>query len=58
VKVQSLSVLGLVVKDLEILALDLPPEMRFDGLLGLNFLNRFDTSILFSEGVLRIDEIE
>lgn len=58
VTVKSITVLGQKVSRLDVLCLDLPAKLMFSGLLGMNFLNRFDTSILFSEGLLRIDEIK
>jgi predicted aspartyl protease len=41
--------LGKAVKNLEILCHTLPPTSRVDGLLGLNFLRRFDVRLNFRE---------
>jgi len=45
--VKSMTVLEHTVTDLDVLCLDLPARAGVDGLLGMNFLNRFDTSTLF-----------
>jgi len=54
-RVKKLHALGKSVEKLEVLCHDLPPEARVDGLLGLNFLRRFNVSIRFKEGLIEID---
>jgi len=45
VRVPSLTALGKTRRNLEVVCADLPPELRVDGLLGMNFLNRFDVHL-------------
>jgi len=33
---------------------DLPPQLKLDGVLGLNFLQHFDLRINFREGYLEL----
>ena len=54
-KVKKLHALGKSVDDLELLCHDLPPEAKVDGLLGLNFLRRFNIAIRFKDGIIEID---
>lgn len=42
--------LGKAVRKLEALCHTLPPTSRVDGLLGLNFLRRFDVRMNFKQG--------
>lgn len=46
--------LGKTVKNLEVLCHTLPPTSRVDGLLGLNFLRRFNVRLNFKEGYITI----
>ena len=41
-----------MVKNLEVLCHTLPPTSRVDGLLGLNFLRRFDVRLNFKRGYI------
>lgn len=54
VRIKQLTALGCTVNDLEVLCLDLPPEAKVDGLLGLNFLRNFNLHLKFKEGVIEI----
>lgn len=40
------------VSDLEILVCSFPPELRMDGLLGVNFLEHFDPTFEFRQATL------
>ena len=51
---QRVEALGKMVKNLEVLCHTLPPTSRVDGLLGLNFLRRFDMRINFKRGYITI----
>ena len=46
--------LGKSVNGLEVLCHTLPPTSRVDGLLGLNFLRRFNVSLNFKQGYIII----
>ena len=46
--------LGKSVSTLEVLCHTLPPTSRVDGLLGLNFLRRFNVSLNFKQGYIAI----
>jgi predicted aspartyl protease len=46
--------LGKSVSGLEALCHTLPPSSRVDGLLGLNFLGRFNVSLNFKQGYITI----
>jgi len=52
VRLQSLQVGGCEVVDLDALILDLPPGLHIDGLLGVNFLERFRMTIEFDTATL------
>lgn len=45
---------GKSVRKLEALCHTLPPRSRVDGLLGLNFLRRFDVRMNFKQGYITI----
>lgn len=45
-----------IVRDLEASVYDLPPVIRADGLLGLNFLRRFRATFAFDSDVLILRE--
>jgi predicted aspartyl protease len=46
--------LGKSVRSLEVLCHTLPPTSRVDGLLGLNFLRRFNVGLNFKQGYITI----
>ena len=47
-------VFGQDVSDLEVACGDLPPTLKIDGVLGLNFLRHFDLRINFREEYLEL----
>ena len=51
-RLSSLQVGGRRVTDLEVLVISLPPDLRVDGLLGVNFLERFRPTFEFDETTL------
>lgn len=58
-----LTVSGLVVgeervNNIEVLCHDLPVEANIDGLLGMNFLNKFDFTVEHSLGQLHLKPLE
>jgi clan AA aspartic protease (TIGR02281 family) len=44
-RIASVSVLGLEVRNVRALCYPLPPGLKLDGILGLNFLRHFDVEI-------------
>lgn len=46
-KLQSLKVGVFRMRDLQVMFLELPPELRIDGVLGVNFLERFRSTFDF-----------
>jgi predicted aspartyl protease len=42
---EALSVGGHEVRNIDVLILELPSELRIDGLLGMDFLGRFRTTV-------------
>ena len=54
IKIESMSVLGKIVKNCEMLIHDLPETSHVDGLIGLNFLKHFLITIDFNEGILEL----
>jgi clan AA aspartic protease (TIGR02281 family) len=50
--IDSLQVGSRRVTDLEVLVISLPPDLRVDGLLGVNFLERFRPTFEFDETTL------
>ena len=51
---RGVEALGKAVKNLEVLCHTLPPTSLVDGLLGLNFLRRFDVRINFKAGYITV----
>ncbi|MGH7828715.1 MAG: retroviral-like aspartic protease family protein, partial [Candidatus Binatia bacterium] len=54
INLRRLESLGKSVSNLEALCHTLPPTSRVDGLLGLNFLRRFDVRINYKEGYISV----
>ena len=54
VTIPEFTALGSTVRNLEVFCHTLPPESPVDGLLGLNFLGRFDLRLAFKQGFLEI----
>lgn len=52
IRLNSLQVSGQRVTDLEVLILSLPPDLRIDGLLGVNFLHQFRPTFEFDQATL------
>jgi clan AA aspartic protease (TIGR02281 family) len=53
-RLRSAAIGNAVVQDLEVVVVDLPDWDGTGGLVGLNFLDRFKTSIDFQRGVLTL----
>ena len=51
-RLDSLRVGSQRITDIEVLVLSLPPELRVDGLLGVNFLGHFRPTFEFDQGIL------
>jgi predicted aspartyl protease len=54
VRIKRLTALAHTVNNLQVLCLDLPPQAKVDGLLGLNFLRHFDLCLKFKKGLITI----
>ncbi|MCL0098982.1 retroviral-like aspartic protease family protein [Dehalococcoidia bacterium] len=52
INIREVKVGGYQVNDLEALVLEFPPELRIDGLLGVNFLERFRPTFEFDIATL------
>lgn len=52
--VPRLRVFSQQVEGLEVICIDLPLQLKLDGVLGLNFLQHFDLRINFREGYLEL----
>jgi hypothetical protein len=39
-------------EQIDVLCHDLPEESNLDGILGLNFLRKFDINLRFSKGII------
>ncbi len=52
--VKSVAVMGQEVKDLRVLCYPLPAGLQLDGVLGLDFLERFDIEIRNSTGTFTL----
>jgi clan AA aspartic protease (TIGR02281 family) len=52
VRIDSLQVGGQSLSGIEGLVVSLPPELRLDGLLGVNFLSRFRPTFEFDQSTL------
>jgi predicted aspartyl protease len=46
--------LGRRVEGMPVLAHSMPPGIKIDGVLGMNFLRRFDTDLNFKQATIRI----
>lgn len=53
--IPEMAVLGKVVRNVEAIIKDLPPEAPADGLLGLSFLKYFRLTIDFKKGILNLE---
>lgn len=54
ITVRNLTAIGETIEDIDVLCHDLPENSIVEGLLGLNFLQHFDISIMFSNGTIEI----
>ncbi len=58
IKISNFHCMGQIVKDLEVGVHNLPvndgTDIQIQGLLGMNFLNKFDYKITFSKGLIEI----
>ena len=51
-RLQSLQVEGIIVQALDVLVITLSPRLRIDGVLGVNFLERFRSTFDFDTATL------
>jgi predicted aspartyl protease len=51
-RLQSLQVEGIIVQALEVLVTTFSPQLRIDGVLGVNFLERFRSTFDFNTATL------
>ena len=54
IEVKALTAIGQTIENIEVICLDLPPEIHAEGVLGLNFLLNFDVNISFSKGYIQL----
>ena len=54
IEVKALTAIGQTIENIEVICLDLPPEIHVEGVLGLNFLLNFDVNISFSKGIIQL----
>jgi predicted aspartyl protease len=52
--VPRVRVFGQEVRDLEVACGDLPPDLKIDGVLGLNFLSHFDLRLNFRKRYIEL----
>ena len=52
IEIKALTAIGQTIENIEVMCLDLPPEIHVEGVLGLNFLMNFDVNISFSTGTI------
>lgn len=57
ISVKSVTVGGEKLDNVGVLCHDLPTEAGVDGLLGLNFLNKFDFTVEYSVGRIKLEKI-
>ncbi len=54
IEVKKITAIGQPVENIDVLCHDLPQELRVDGVLGLNFLSKFNINISFARGSIDI----
>ena len=54
IEIKGLTAIGQTIENIEVMCLDLPPEIYVEGVLGLNFLINFDVNISFSKGIIEL----
>ena len=54
IEIKALTAIGQTIENIEVICLDLPPEIHVEGVLGLNFLLNFDVNISFSKGTIEL----
>ena len=57
ITVRKLTAIGETVEDIDVLCHDLPEDSIVEGLLGLNFLQHFNITILFSSETIELHPI-
>ena len=55
ITMDSISVLGKPVRNVDVICHDLPPTSRVDGLLGLSYLRNFKLTLDFKNGLLTLE---
>lgn len=55
IEVKKITAIGQPVENIDVLCHDLPQELRVDGVLGLNFLSKFNINISFARGSIDIE---
>ena len=54
IEVKALTAIGQTIENIEVICLNLHPEIHAEGVLGLNFLLNFDVNISFSKGIIEL----
>ena len=52
IRINTFQVGSRIVRDMEVMVLPLPSELRVDGLLGVNFLEKFRVTFEFEEATM------
>ena len=55
IEVKKITAIGQPVENIDVLCHDLPQELRVDGVLGLNFISKFNINISFARGSIDIE---
>ena len=55
IEVQEITAIGQTVENIEVLCHDLPQDLRVDGVLGLNFISKFNINISFARGIIDVE---
>ena len=55
IEAKKITAIGQPVEHIEVLCHDLPQDLRVDGVLGLNFISKFNINISFARGIIDIE---
>ena len=55
IEVTKITAIGQPVENIDVLCYDLPQELRVAGVLGLDFISKFNINISFAKGIIDIE---
>lgn len=55
IEIKKITAIGQPIENIDVLCYDLPEGLRVDGVLGLNFLSKFNINISFARGNIDIE---